>query len=826
MKKNILKKFSFIILLLFSSLNLYSQWASLPIRSLEEFNAGSAGGEGEQWLHGFSRCLTQPDYVYAAQDVCGSWRSTDGGATWKKNRDKGLYLAYSQSVEVDPIDPNRVFIVVDKSSVWMGSVASYVGVYLSTDGGQSWNIVLNTSETTERRMRHLIAYSLPSMANASTSPTRWFTASYNALWRSDASSNAGTWTKVANIPTTAVVTDVVTHPTSIDTVYVATETGLYRSTNGGGNLAEITQFAGKNVTAVLLHKNLPGKIKVTVSGEGVYSSVDNGASFTKTTIFIGGTDVSTSIYRAVMNPGFPEQIYLIGADKSNKTWITNNGMLSWALLPSSNTFPGLGRETGWRRYFDGVYAAICPDPTDKTKAIGMARSTFHKITNSGAAVAESATGFTGNASMQTDRSIAFHPYNPSVFGIFCYDVGPRITHTSGNWFTTSDPIILSWRNNGIIKWSGSYSAAFQPVQGSKIVLASIGHYTNGGESQIMRSTDNGLTWGASPVTVVNGNTTALLQPYHFVGFDPETPEIAYAGSLKSTNAGLTFSSLTFPATYNTPSLTYAPIPSICGVSKDPVTGKSSVFAIDGNRRYILRSDDKGASWFLLADLIALGGSAKFLDSSPTFAVHPTNPNVVFALDDKRDIMKVTYNPNFDPTKPASKLSLNSFAALPAWIPAGVKTFNQVRKIGIDPIDPNVMYVSMLCSGIPSVLRTLDGGATWTSIADDLNYQGGTLVVNPHTREVYKGSMSGTSVYPAPPVSGIESNEMNTALKYYLNNNSELIILGANPIEQFSLYDISGKKVLVFIDKISINNLNSGVYIVKSNQGKHFKFIKN
>ena len=824
MKKNNFNQFYFIILLLFSSLSLYSQWKSLPIRSLEEFNAGAAGGEGEQWFHGFSRCLTQPDYVYAAQDVCGAWRSTDGGATWEKCRDKGLYLAYSQSIEVDPVDPNRVFIVVDQSSVWMGSVLLYEGVYQSTDGGQTWNIVLNTTEASLRKMRHLIAYSLPSMATASTSPTRWFTADNLSLWRSDASGNAGTWSKVANIPTTAIVTDVVTHPTSIDTVYVATETGLYRSTNGGGNLAEIAQFAGKNVTAVLLHKNLPGKIKVTVSGEGVYSSVDNGASFTKTTIFIGGTDVSKSIYRAVMNPGFPEQIYLIGAESSSKTWITNDGMLSWKLLPPSTTFPGLGRETGWRRYFDGVYAAICPNSLDKTSAIGIARATFHKITNSGAAVAESATGFTGNAAMQTDRSIAFHPYNPSVFGIFCYDVGPRITHSAGDWFTTSDPIILSWRNNGIIKWSGSYSAAFQPVQGSKIVLASVGHYTSGGQSQIMRSTDNGLSWGTSPVTVVNGNTTALLQPYHFVGFDPETPDVAYAGSLKSTNAGLNFSPLTFPATYNTPSLTYAPIPSICGVSKDPATGKSSIFAMDGNRRFILRSDDKGASWFLLADLTALGGSAKFLDSSPTFAAHPTNPNVIFALDAQRDIMKVTYNPT---TKTASKLSLNSFAALPTWIPAGVKTFNQVRKIGIDPIDPNVMYVSMLCSGIPSVLRTLNGGATWTSITDDLNYQGGCVVVNPHTRQVFKGSMSGTSIYPAPSTNGVELIHENQALRvYYDSKNQQLTVLGASLNSTFCVFDMMGRLVTQFTGaSTSISALSEGVYFLSDERHKSTKFVK-
>jgi photosystem II stability/assembly factor-like uncharacterized protein len=820
-------RFLIVLFLHFFALNAFAQWTSLPIRSQEEFNAGAVGGEGEQWLHGFSRCLTQPDYVYAAQDVCGAWRSTDGGATWKKCRDKGLYLAYSQSIEVDPVDPNRVFIVVDQSSVWMGSVLLYEGVYQSTDGGQTWNIVLNTTEASLRKMRHLIAYSLPSMATASTSPTRWFTADNQSLWRSDASGNAGTWTKVANIPTTAIVTDVVTHPTSIDTVYVATETGLYRSTNGGANLAEIAQFAGKKVTAVLMNKALPNKIYVSVSADGVYYSADNGASFTKKTISISGTDVSTSIYRAVMNPGFPEQIYLIGAESSSKTWITNDGMLSWALLPSSTTFPGLGRETGWRRYFDGVYAAICPNPIDKTTAIGIARATFHKISNSGAAVAESATGFTGNAAMQTDRSIAFHPYNASVFGIFCYDVGPRITHSAGDWFTTSDPIILSWRNNGIIKWSGSYSAAFQPVQGSSIVLASIGHYTSGGQSQIMRSTNNGLSWGTSPVTVVNGNVTAQLQPYHFVGFDPETPNIAYAGSLKSTDAGLTFSALTFPSTYNTPSLAYAPIPSVCGISKDPVTGKSSVFAMDGNRRFILRSDDKGANWFLLADLTALGGSAKFLDSSPTFAVHPTNPNVIFALDTQRDIMKVTYNPNFDPTKPASKLSLNSFAALPTWIPAGVKTFNQVRKIGIDPVDPNVMYVSMLVSGIPSIYRTLNGGQTWASISDDLNYQGGCVVVNPHTREVYKGSMSGTSVYPAPPTNGVELIHENQALRvYYDSKNQQLTVLGALPTNSFQIFDIMGRLVTQFTGaSTSISALSEGVYFLSDERHKSTKFVK-
>jgi len=136
-----------------------------------------------------------------------------------------------------------------------------------------------------------------------------------------------------------------------------------------------------------------------------------------------------------------------------------------------------------------------------------------------------------------------------------------------------------------------------------------------------------------------------------------------------------------------------------------------------------------------------------------------------------------------------------------------------------------MYVSMLASGIPSVLRTLDGGATWASISDDLNYQGGCLVVNPHTREVYKGSMSGTSIYPAPPTNGIATFDTNTRIDYYVNLNLELIIVEANANEQFTIYDISGKAKRHFQNRTSIADLRTGIYIVKTNQGRQLKFIK-
>jgi photosystem II stability/assembly factor-like uncharacterized protein len=798
----------------FISINIFCQWTSLPIRSQTEFNAGAVGGEGEQYLQGFSRCLTNPDYIYAGQDVCGSWRSIDGGTTWKKNLDKGLYLQYSQSIEVDPINPNLVFIAVNQGAVWPGKANNYQGIYKSTDGGNSWALVLNSNPNSVRKMRHLIAYSLPSKPNATSSPTRWYAADVNGLWRSDMSGENGSWTKIAYLPATVGIIDVITHPTSIDTVYVASETGLYRSTNGGANLAKVTQFGSKVVTSVLMNAALPNKVYVTVSGEGMYLSVDNGATFTKTPTMTGLKDISTSIYRAVMNPGFPEQIYLIGLESSKTTWISNDSGLTYILLPAATTFPGFGRETGWRRWLDGNFAGICPNPLDKTNAIGTSRSTFHKVTNSGATVSESATGFTGNAAMQTDRSIAFHPFDPNVFGIFCFDVGPRITSTAGNWFYNADPALSTWRTYNMIKWAGSYSAAYQPIQGSKIVVASIGMYIS--TNQLMRSTDNGLTWGSAPITP---NITDRLQAFHFIAFDQEIPTIVYAGDQISTDAGLTFNTIAFPASYTV----NGEIPITCGVSQDPVTKKSYVFAIDGNRKIILRSDDHGASWFKFFDLSTVSGSARFLDSTPTFAAHPSDPNVVFALDANRDLLKITYNPL---TSTVTTKGLNSFAALPSWMPADVKTFNQIRRIGIDPVDPNVMYVSMLVSGIPSVYRTLDGGTNWTSISDDLNYQGGCLVVNPHTRELYKGSMSGTYKYPAPPVSSLSSTNFPKINLVYSTENQLLNVIGALDNESFRICDTMGKSILQFRGTtVSISELPKGVFVLTNSSGVSQKFIK-
>ena len=129
---------------------------------------------------------------------------------------------------------------------------------------------------------------------------------------------------------------------------------------------------------------------------------------------------------------------------------------------------------------------------------------------------------------------------------------------------------------------------------------------------------------------------------------------------------------------------------------------------------------------------------------------------------------------------------------------------------------------------------MDGGGTWASISDNntISCHEGMLAVNPHTRELYRGSMSGTYIYPAPTApaqirSGLDDMKDNLKLKLYVDRNSQqLNIFGGVDGEQFTIVDITGKMVQQFSClNTSILGLSKGVYILKSNKHNAEKFIK-
>jgi photosystem II stability/assembly factor-like uncharacterized protein len=719
-------------------------WESLPIRSKPEFELGMPGGEGEQFPHSIVRSPSNPDILYFSHDVSGTWRSTDNGKSWKKNIDKGLYLYCGQSIAVDPVNSQKLFFIADERELQNGSAPEFSGMYKSEDGGYSWEFVLHTETEHNRYLRTAITYIPKKNGNEKTSPKIWFAAfSKNGLYRSDSGGEKDTWEKMAEIPYSVYDVKVDTQDNEI--IYVSTDNGLYRTTNGGKNL-EPWILQGKRVTSAVIHPE-NGNIFVAAENDGLYFS-DNKSDFVKLNVFVNYNGIPKNVthkaMRVTMNPGFPNQLFFIASDSQTEpaTCVSNDGGKTWRYFKEAITFPGLERETGWRRWIDKRAGTVVPNPNDTTDAIALSRSTIFRLKIGPESVQpeESSTGFTGNGAHWSTKSIAFHPFEKDVFGIFCMDIGPRITKTNGDWFLEPYHGLMTWRDEEkTIDWACTFAGDFQPVPGSGTIVSSIGWYSE--NAQLMRSEDFGETWEL--ITSKPGDTESQKHGYAFISFDPNKPENVYAGYQMSTDAGKSFQPIQFPEKYYLQPSEGKPNrekPFVVGISN--FKNKTYVFAIDRTYKYILRSEDACKTWIEIANLADVDSKAAFMDNIVTIVSHPTNPNVVFTLDKNHDLLKIEYNHE---KEKATFRSLNVFRYLPADIPEKlVKNYNQIRTIAFDPKNPDIMYVSMLAPGIPNIFASADGGKTWFDYSEGLPCSGPVAIaVNPHTGELYRGSMVGT-----------------------------------------------------------------------------------
>lgn len=816
------KWFLFIAIFVFPGAILAQEgWSSFPIRSKAEYDAGLFGGEGEQFLHSIDRCLAEPHVIYLAHDVGGSWKSTDSGETWKKCIDKGLYNVHSQSIAVDPINPDNAFIIVDNGWMEQGTVKQFQGLYKTIDGGTSWEHVLYVNVDNMRVLRNNIAYQATSITIENDSPKNWYAVfNMNGLYKSEKYGEKSSWEKLSYFPSKAH--QVVCHPNDSNVIFVAAENGLYKSDNGGSNLHN-WKFIGKKVTSVCINK-LNGKIYAAVADDGLYVSMDND-NFQRLTVKVDYNneivDVSEETHRVVLNQGFPEQVYLITtlSNKQYRTCVSEDGGESeiWKHFNDAKTFPGLNRENGWRRWVDNERGGISPNPQNRNDAIAISRSTIFRCTvqEKSVDVNESATGFTGNAPSWWSKSMAFHPYDPNKFAFFCLDIGPNVTHTGGQWFQERDGKISNWKwVDGLTEWTDSYAGAYQPMQGSSVIVANIGRYN--GRAHLMRSEDNGLNWN---LVTMEENKEAQMHTYEFIEFDPNNPDYVYAGYQISKDAGKTFAPENFPLEYyvNWGDKPNFRTPYFVGLTNED--GKTWLFAISRDNKTILRSEDKGGSWIKFADLRVVQSSAAFMNGIPVFTAHPSNPNIIYTLDNNRDLLKVVYNPA---TNSATYTSLNLFQKY-ADVPVNVLGYNQIACIAIHPTQPDTMYVSMLASGIPGILKTTNGGDSWEIISKETAHLGNTrLFVNPHNGDLYRGSIMGVEKLRSVATNSFKPVEkFDKTLNVFPNPASDKIFIRNKTGEEILFFDLNGRlirrvfaedKALIGVD---IQNFKSGVYFIQS-----------
>jgi len=216
------------------------RWEQVPLVSREILDKGMSGGEGGQW----PLCLsgsTDGSLMFYGTNVGGLFRSTDGGKSWHKSM-KDLLAHGVCDAEVDPNNKTKVICFGIN-----GSMASYsTGIYLSADGGESWDFVKHFPVGEDRASEERIAFD----------PT-----SYSAEFGASA----------------VVFLSLVEKEDALNPTLLTEETrGLYRSTDGGKTWARIHADLGDAIVRV----TSSGRLYVG-NDSGLFLSCDRGESFSR-----------------------------------------------------------------------------------------------------------------------------------------------------------------------------------------------------------------------------------------------------------------------------------------------------------------------------------------------------------------------------------------------------------------------------------------------------------------------------------------------------------------------------------------------------------------
>lgn len=757
-------------------------WRSIALRVEKEFSDNQPGGEGFQIMHRMVRSYLHPEYAYAIQDVAGPWQSRDSGTTWQKSKAQGLITQYGQSIEVDPFNPGKVLAIT--LYPWDQIMDTHAGIYLSEDFADNWKPVLNYDDPDgeyadpdlaynegednsrigfdwglHRFNNANLIYDMASTNNLSQEASVWYAAFHDAaLFRSN--DGGETWTNVFDLQGHIAVYFVQPHLSDGQTVYLGTSEGLFKSDDNGehfqpmGNIPAVVNVADDDIpdgnilirnnvfTSIALNPDNPADIYVVQAvlhhqqptygiqtlGVGLFHSLDGGITFSKVELTADKFDGFFNAGRATefnrtqyvyRHPGSPEKIYISG---NPHTFTTDNAGVTWHRMDVAESFPGFGRDVGdgHRRMRRALMAF---DPQNPNDALFHANASFWRTDDGGTSVHETSTGFTGIAWGYSLRTAEFDRFDSDRFAFFNHDIGMKITESGANWFFDGTNVSGD-RNVWDTRHQGTNTGTFQPINGSKTIVSTVGLYQ---DNRLMRSEDNGFTW----------NVTDLDQRhYWFVSFHPQDPMLVYASNKISNDAGQTWNTITWPDPfpgYHVNAVNNPRIMGMCGSNGD------TIYATNGFYQFVLRSDDRGQTWQLYWEP---GWQFMNPEGIPLLEVDPLNCDRIY-VHHKPSGNIATYDggehDDFEILDVLSSIPNN---------PAG----NHVKVLTVDPRYPQILYAGTLYPGLPCVFRSTDYGQSWVDITDNMPMTGmlsSSMRVNPHSSELFRGGPFGTWIHTPP-----------------------------------------------------------------------------
>jgi hypothetical protein len=307
--------------------------------------SGLGNGLRSNGVRAFAIDPASPDTVYAAGELGGVFKSTDGGATWLP---AGAEIAYWQV--------NALAVASGSSAVY---AATQAGIYRSTDGGTTWSFVLSgwgtaiavSNESPSTIYVGLGGNGFPVGVFKSVDGDSWIDTGLmepvSALAVSGSRLYAATWPGVftsvsgggwvpANAGLPSQPSALVADASNPAVAYAATFEGLFKTTTNGAAWDVVPVLAGVPIASVAISTSEPSTLMVSVLWGGTGISNDGGENWRLT------HSEAAVFFAMAFSPSTPAVAYL-GGMLSRDAFVATIGA-DGNTLEFSSYFGGSGHE--------------------------------------------------------------------------------------------------------------------------------------------------------------------------------------------------------------------------------------------------------------------------------------------------------------------------------------------------------------------------------------------------------------------------------------------------------------------------------------------------
>lgn len=591
---------------------------------------------------------TNQKVIYLGTAQGGVWRTADGGKTWTPLFDRQAALGIGEPAGI-AIDPSNTDVIYAGTSGRVGSIEPdtaqqpTAGLFKSTDGGSSWI----------------------------------------ALGSGYPASNTGNATQFLNQNINVIIVD----PSS-GVIYLAAQTGVYTSTDGGENWTQATGLNG-DTRSLALDLSTPANARILhagVASVGAFISTDGGLTF-KQTLSAATPVVATALGAA---GGFIRVVVALAPPTSPPN--LNGVQVLYVALSSTYTgpppdpipiFESTDQGATWTQRasagisgstYGGYALNMAVDPASPGDGIndiiyfgcvGQFKSTDSGATFSGLSV--------GHADTHTWTLVPQTGGNPSVVYCGC-DGGIDVSTDGGGTWT---PLNAGGLQTGLF-----YNIAIKPDATASVTVGAL--------------QDNELQTTAGMVSP-EWNATFGGDGWD-VSYDGSTPPVLYGTSggpassvSQSTDDGVSYPTVLSPPWTSADTNTYFLTP----LTADP--SASGILYASGLQNLWQRQS--GGTW----RIILTPGNSGNVDVAPT-----NGNNVVIAVGNQVFVSTNALAATVGP--PTGVTFTNITRNLPA---------RNVFRAVFDPVDPTIIYAVLngFSGGAPeNVYRTTIGGTSWTNIS--------------------------------------------------------------------------------------------------------------